>query len=225
MIVRTAARVAVVAGVLSLLGGMAFTRLPSEPSGRLLQPLATMSASQFFAFANGLTFVGGSERNRLCKGTPECEAGTARTRARIEAVMQEPLRQGNISPEGTVVFRVRNIGEFAERPYGIMPGATNFLVAYPSPDSGVVAVWKLVEASPHAMRTIATGNVVSCNHGSYLGSPRADFRSCSNAAAMHKLSGEPASIVSGDGDPYWFTCGLGCCTSSGVSAMAIPPQP
>lgn len=123
--------VGVVTGV-SLAGVVAALHPPAvaaavEPSrhftGQLTKPLEAMSASDLSALGARISFTGGAERARTCSGTPECNSGSARTSAHIEAVNQAPISASNIPADGVIITRLENTGKFTERRYGLAPGA------------------------------------------------------------------------------------------------------
>lgn len=157
--------------------------------------------------------LGGIYENRSCSGTPECDSGIAHTMAHIEAVDQEPISASNIPAEGVIITRFENTGAFTERRYGLAAGSVAYLVALPTSDSGAVGRWILVQPTGQANRILATGVINACGHGSYLGKPQADFRSCASAAAAHAqgMTINSASFRTGDSDPMWISCSGGGC--------------
>ena len=185
------------------------TEVPRPLTGMLPKSVDMLNAAELTAVVAHLKFTGGAERRRLCSGTPECDAGTARTSAHIEAVDQGPISNANVPAEGVILLRIQNTGQFVERKYGLQPGAVNYLIVLPRVDSTTVARWALVEVSGSAKRTLKKGDLTSCGHGTYPGSPMADFRTCAAAAAVH--SGTASRVTGDGGDPAWAACSMGCC--------------
>jgi hypothetical protein len=184
-------------------------------AGELKKGFEAMSAADFVSFASHLPFTGGAERGRMCSGTPECDAGTARTSGHVEAVDQNPISSSNIPTDGVIISRFENTGKFTERRYGLAAGAVAYLIALPSDDSTTTGRWVLAEVDGGSKRILASGHVGSCGHGAYPGKPQADFRSCASASAAHSegMTANSASFRTGDNDPIWISCETGCCTA------------
>jgi hypothetical protein len=189
-----------------------------------------MSAADFSALLGRLRFTGGTERDRTCVGTPECDAGTVRTSAHVEAVDQAPIASSNIPANGVVVTRVANTGQFTERRYGLTPGSIAYVVAQPTSDSSAVGAWSLVQMVGAKTQVLASGLIRACGHGIYSGKPQADFRTCASAATAHGngMKINSASFRTGDEDPIWAECSMGCCVADSrpptrpPHAVAIP---
>ena len=212
-VVGLAAGIAAVIAVVSHVPAVAFAAGASRFAGELSKPLDALSGAELTGLVAHLRFTGGTERTRFCSGTPECDSGSARTAARIEAVDQAPISASNIPVDGVIISRIENTGNFTERRYGLAAGGVAYLVALPARDSGAVGRWILVQATGQANKVLATGLINSCGHGSYPGKPQADFRSCASAAAAHTqgMTLNSASFRTGDGDPAWVGCASGCC--------------
>ncbi|MEP6732895.1 MAG: hypothetical protein ABJE10_19790 [bacterium] len=193
-------------------------------AGQLPKNLDVTTAADLSELAARLTFTGGAERARLCSGTPACDAGTARTSAHIEAVDQLPVSASNLPVEGVVLNRIVNTGQFTERLYGMAPGAVSYTIALPRTDSSAVGRWVLVEVNGSDRKVLASGPLASCGHGTYVGTPQADFRSCTSATTMHRDGvTQSASASTGDSDPIWASCAVGCCIGQLRPGQNPPP--
>lgn len=195
-------------------------------AGQLNRPLEAVSAADLTALVARLDFTGGSERARLCSGTPECDAGRGRTSARIEAVDQAPIGATNIPVNGVIVTRFENTGSFTERRYGLAPGGVAYVIATPTMDTAAVGRWTMVQISGKETKVIANGQITSCGHGAYPGKPQADFRTCTSAAVAHGkgMTINSASFRAGDDDPIWAACAGGCCVATQTRPPVRPPS-
>lgn len=193
--------------------------LPTAPQpGALAKGLETYSGDELFDLTRRLAFVGGTERQRRCRGHADCgaRASTRFTRVRVDAVdQQDSLSATTLSPNGVIAVRASNRGTDVDSMYNMRPGANfeYFLVVLPAA-SGAKARWRLEELDltegKRTHRTVSTGTVTECNHP-YRRGARADFKTCATAAVV-----KPASFVPVQGDleePIWFDCALGCCTA------------
>jgi hypothetical protein len=182
-------------------------------AGQLNKPLSSISAADLADLVGRLGFTGGTERDRLCVDTPECDAGTARTSAHVEAVDQPLIAPNTIPANGVVVTRVANTGKFTERRYGLTAGSIAYLIAHPSEDSTAVGAWSLVQIVGNSTHVLASGLILACSHGIYSGKPQADFRTCASASDAHGkgMKINSASFHTGDDDPIWAECSTGCC--------------
>jgi hypothetical protein len=188
--------------------------------GALGKALDQYSGDELYAFTHRLTFAGGNERARRCRGRAACRGAlaTQSTRLRVDAVdTQDSVSARTLPTNGVVAARIINRGQMADTMYGTRPGAQNeyYLIVAPGTQAGV-ARWSLVElvttTGARTHRTLTTGRLTECNHPFKRGA-RADFKTCSQAAPIVR----PASFtkaLQGDGEsPIWIACALGCCTA------------
>ena len=191
--------------------------------GALPQPIDQMSGDDLSALTNNLSFVGGHERQRRCRGSDECRGANARrfTRLAVEAVDQEDsLGTANIPPNGVIAARLFNRGQVADTMYGTRPGYEYYLIVLPAAGG---ATWRLEEmttSAPRQHRSIAAGKLQGCNHP-YVRGARADFKTCAESAA-ETGDASRASLVRPvvyrptqgfEESPIWFGCSVGCCTA------------
>ncbi|HEY4130227.1 MAG TPA: hypothetical protein VGM50_06395 [Gemmatimonadaceae bacterium] len=197
--------------------------LPTAPQpGALAKPVDSYSGDELYDFTRRIAFVGGVERDRRCRGHADCRdrARNRFTRIRVDAVDQEDsLSSTSVSPNGAVVIRASNRGEFADSMYNMHPGPNYeyFLIVLPA-SQGTKAHWRLEEldltsAAKRTHRTVSQGTVTECNHPFRRGA-RADFKSCATAATIRPASFSPMQGPIND-EPIWFACAAGCCTADG----------
>jgi hypothetical protein len=188
--------------------------------GALPKPIDQMTGDELYAFTHGLTFTGGVERQRRCRGEAACRGPnpTRFTRLRIDAVGgEDSLTTGaGLSPNGTIAVRGLNRGQLADSMYDMRPGKPYefYLIVLPGPQGGN-ATWRLEEltttAGSRSHRSIMTGAFKGCNHPFVRGA-RADFKTCAQAAPVRQASFGAALQTEID-PPIWISCAAGCCTS------------
>jgi len=178
-----------------------------------------MSGDELYTFTHGLTFSGGQERQRRCRGEAACrgQQPTRSTRIRVDAVSgEDSLSAGpSLPPNGAVAVRSLNRGQVADSMYGMRPGANYeyYLIVLSAPQSGG-ATWRLEELTTttgsRSHRSIMTGVFKGCNHP-YVRGARADFKTCEEAAPVRQAS---FRVMQGRGEsPIWVGCEVGCCTA------------
>jgi hypothetical protein len=193
--------------------------LPTAPQpGALAKSIDSYSGDELFDMTRRLAFVGGTERQRRCRGNAECRAraNSRFTQVRVDAVdQQDSLSATTLSPHGVIAVRASNRGAYADSMYNMKPGPNfeYFLVLLPS-KPGAKATWRLEELDltqgKRAHRTVSHGTVTECGHPFRRGA-RADFKSCATAEQVR-----PASYVPAQGvieEPIWWDCAFGCCTA------------
>jgi hypothetical protein len=195
--------------------------LPTAPQpGALAKAIEGYSGDELFDLTRRISFVGGTEGQRRCRGNADCRGrGPKRsTRVRVDAVdQQDSLSATTLSPNGVIAVRASNRGAEADSMYNMRPGANfeYFLVVLPPTQSGAKARWRLEELDltqgKRSHHTVSQGTVTECNHPFRRGA-RADFKTCATAATIRPASYRP---LQGDGfeEPIWFDCALGCCTA------------
>jgi hypothetical protein len=239
--VRSACAVAIAFAAMSALGcgqakearpdtGAAAARAPAAAPvaasvaaaqpGALPKPVDQMTGDELYAFTHGLTFTGGQERQRRCRGQAACRGPnpTRFTRIRIDAVGgEDSLTTGpGLSANGTVAARGLNRGQLADSLYGMQPGQAYefYLIVLPGPQGGN-ATWRLEELTTtpgsRSHRSIMTGAFKGCNHPFVRGA-RADFKTCAQAAPVRQAS-FGALLQTEIDPPIWISCAAGCCTS------------
>jgi hypothetical protein len=187
--------------------------------GALPKPVDQLTGDELYAFTHGLTFTGGQERQRRCRGQAACRGPnpSRSTRLRIDAVRDEDsLTTGvGLPANGAVAARGLNRGQAADSMYGMRPGSAYeyYLIVLPSVQGGS-ATWRLEEltttAGSRSHRSVMTGAFKGCNHPFVRGA-RADFKTCAQAAPVRQAS---FGVLQGEIEsPIWIACAVGCCTS------------
>lgn len=189
----------------------------AEP-GNLPKPIDEMTGDELYSFTRTLSFGGGVERRRRCRGNPECRGNRPKdsTVVRIEAVEREDsLSMNGLSQNGVIGARALNRGTLADSMYNTKPGRQYEYYLIVMPAGAGVANWRLEELDTtqgaRSHRSVSTGAFHGCNHPFVPGS-RAAFKTCAQAAADVK----PAAFGMFQGDeesPIWVSCALGCCTA------------
>jgi hypothetical protein len=193
----------------------------SSMPGALPKPLDQMSGDELFTFTSNLTFGGGQQRERRCRGRLGCRGPRPAdsTLMRVDAVEgQDSLSIGTLTANGVIATRALNLGTTVDSMYGTRPGKQfqYFLVVIPQ--KAGLASWQLVEldttTGARSHHTVSTGRFTPCGHAFRRGA-RAAFKTCSQAAAeLRNVSSR--SLFQGDGEaPIWFGCASGCCTADG----------
>lgn len=187
--------------------------------GALTKALDQYSGDDLFALTRQLTFAGGVDRDRRCRGQAACrgERPAARASIRVDAVVgQDSLNPAALPPNGVVAARAINRGQLADTMYNMRPGAIyeNYLIVSPVP-GGATATWRLEElvttSGGRSHRTLASGVFRGCNHP-FVAGPRADFKTCAQAAQTRPASFGTA--LQGEIEPpIWVGCIAGCCTA------------
>lgn len=187
--------------------------------GTLAKPLDQYSGDDLYALTRQLQFAGGVDRARRCRGQTACRGANpaARTSIRVDAVVgQDSLNPAALPPTGVIAARAINRGQLADTMYNMRPGAVyeNYLIVLPAP-GGATASWRLEElvttTGGRTHRTIATGVFRGCNH-QFVSGPRADFKTCAQAAQTRPAS-FGAALQGEIEPPIWVGCIAGCCTS------------
>jgi hypothetical protein len=186
------------------------SQAPQARSAELTKPIDQYTGAEFQALVRGLTFVGGVERERSCRGCTGARANV-RTRVRVDGVEGVDSVGAAVPQYGVVVARAMNRGGDPENRYGMRPGARYeyYLIVLP----GTTPTWRIEEldvaGANVARRQLATGRVQACNHPFARGA-RSDFRTCEEAQAR------PATLLlqaGGNDSPWWYACAAGCCVA------------
>lgn len=191
----------------------------SQP-GALAKPVDQLTGDELYAFTHSLTFTGGQERQRRCRGQAACRGPNPgqSTRLRIDAVRDEDsLTTGaGLPANGAIAARGLNRGQLADSMYGMRPGAAYeyYLIVLPAAQGGN-ATWRLEELTTtpgsRSHRSVTTGAFKGCNHPFVRGA-RADFKTCAQAAPVRQASF--GGFLQGEIEPpIWIACAVGCCTS------------
>jgi hypothetical protein len=187
--------------------------------GALPKPIDQMTGDELYTFTHGLTFTGGQERQRRCRGQGCGGPKPAKsTRLRVDAVGgEDSLTTGpGLSANGTVAARGLNRGQLADSVYNTRPGQgyEYYLIVLPGPQGGN-AIWRLEELTTaggsRSHKSISTGAFKACNHPFVRGA-RADFKTCAQAAPVRQAS-FGAFLQTEIDPPIWIACAFGCCTS------------
>ena len=195
----------------------------SGAPGTLAKPLAQYTGDELYAMAHGLNFTGGVEAQRRCRGRAECRGAspTMYTRLRVDAVAgEDSLSPATLPANGVIAVRALNHGQATDSLYNMQPGAQYEYYLIVSPAAGNTATWTLEEltttANGRAHRTVSSGTVKGCGHAFVRGA-RADFKTCEQAAQLHKASFTIMPQTAGGDSPIWWSCAEGCCTADGPS--------
>ena len=188
--------------------------------GALAKPVDQLTGDELYAFTHGLTFTGGQERQRRCRGQAACRGPNPgqSTRLRIDAVRDEDsLTTGaGLPANGAIAARGLNRGQLADSMYGMRPGAAYeyYLIVLPGAQGGA-ATWRLEELTTtpgsRSHRSVMTGAFKGCNHPFVRGA-RADFKTCAQAAPVRQAS-MGRLLQTEIEPPIWIACAVGCCTS------------
>ena len=201
--------------------GMARASLVPPPGapGSLQKPLTQYTGDEFYTLAHSLTYTGGAEAQRRCRGQAACRGPnpTMHTRVRVDAVSgEDSLSAPTLPANGVIAVRALNRGQAADSMYNTQPGSQYEYYLIVTPTSPSTANWSLEELTTtparRSHRTVSSGSFKQCGHPFVRGA-RADFKTCSQAALMHKAA-FTLLPQSGVGDaPIWFACAEGCCTA------------
>lgn len=191
--------------------------VPGQP-GALPKPIDQMTGEELYAFTRQLTFGGGVERERRCRGRRGCGGArpTDSTVMRVDAVEgEDSLSAGGIATNGVIGARALNKGSLADSVYNTQPGADREYFLLVLPAAGGTATWRLEELTTapgsRAHRSVATGRFNGCGHPFQRGA-RADFKTCAQAAAVRPAAFHKFFQTDGE-PPIWIGCAAGCCTA------------
>jgi hypothetical protein len=184
--------------------------------GALGKPLDQYTPDEFYAFAHSLSFGGGAEKPRTCKGSPDCDLkGGKQTMARVDAVEgQDSLTVRGLPANGVVVIMAKNTGQYQEARYSMRPGDFEYyLVLRPGSDS---AHWTMQEVSTapggRTMTEVASGTFVPCDHPFKRLKNRANFYTCyGSLVANDSTTRSGLALAEAFTDPIWTSCAMGCC--------------
>jgi hypothetical protein len=191
--------------------------------GQLDKPIDEYSGDEFYALVERLTWGGGADRERACKGDKACD-GTAPskfTTVRVDAVDgQDSLSAIAVPTNGVVAIRALNRGDVTEDRYGMKPGKQleYFLIVLPG--KGDAGTWRLEEldTTPGARRhsSAGTGTFKPCNHP-YRPKRvnRANFHTCDDSQSGDSVQKAGMVMFDAKKDPLWAGCAQGCCLADG----------
>ena len=178
-------------------------------AGTLPNPVGEMSPTAFHELTTSLTWTGGTDVERRCTGTADCDAGIARTSVRIDATPDSRfVGPKTADANGVIVARIKNNGAFQATMYGFKPGPFEYYFIVYGNKTGS-ATWSLEEVNTSAgfsHTSIATGTMKGCGHAPAKAS-KASFQSCD-----HSSSAIGSSLREGGDQPGWVSCSEGCCT-------------
>ena len=203
---------------LTMLSGCSKGEQDKRLPGALTKPIDSYSYEELRDFVKQLTFTGGHERDRRCKGSPDCDgaAPTKMTKVFVDAVAtQDSLSATTLPPFGVIAVRALNKGTATEARYGF--GAGNhleyFMIVQRDSASGA-ASWRLeqLDSRANTHTRVGAGTVAGCGH-LWTAGARADFKSCASAAQSDSVAKMGLLLYQGVNDnPLWMTCSQGCCT-------------
>ena len=187
-------------------------------SGDLTKAIDQYTGDEFAALVGGMSFTGGQQRARRCRGNPAC-AQNRRTNVRVdEATDADSLSPGTIPQFGVVTVRAIVRGPDADARYGMQSTGPDgrfayFVIVTRGATAGTMR-WRLeelsVQGNVRAHRMLAQGQVRECNHP-YVRGARADFKTCADPV-VSQASFTPLSALFQAGEPpMWFACSAGCC--------------
>ena len=206
----------------ALVGTPAAAPAQSLP-GALPKPLDSLSGEELYAFTHQLKFGGGIEKERKCKGSPECSATKpAKTKIRIDAVDgQDSISVTALPSNGVVAIQARNNGSFVDEYYSMKPEKNMEYYLVVLPGTSQAGRWRLeqLDTTPNkrAHTQIASGTFNPCMHTFVPHRVnRANFLTCADA---HAAAGDSVTksglALNGPNDPpIWMDCAQGCCTYS-----------
>jgi len=200
-----------------------------ELPGDLAKPLGQMTSAELWTAGNALRFDNGPVQGR------DCQRGACS--GRIDAVRDQIAGAASISPNGTIVARLVNLGrpaggndEGSENRYGTARdgSAAFYIVALRDGNGWRWTVREAIRGGTGAPRETASGSWVTCKHdASAPGHPkgRSEFASCStgtgddagassngpHAGVDHQSSA--LRVMYNPRDPGWLSCSDGCCTA------------
>lgn len=214
------ARVVILAAGVALTACTPKDRPPAQPPGALSKPVDQYTGDEMYALVQRLKWVGGADRDRKCKGDPQCE-GTQpgkHTTVRVDAVDgQDSISALNVPANGVIGVRALNRGEQVEDRYGFKPDKKLEYYLIVLPGSAKSGTWQLEEldTTPGARRhtKVGSGTFTPCNH-KFLPKlvNRANFYTCNDSHLSDSVQKSglvlfaPPSI-----DPLWLACAQGCC--------------
>jgi hypothetical protein len=183
--------------------------------GALTKPIDAYTGDEFFDLTSKLQYAGSHERERTCKGSPDCE-GTApkkKTLVQVSAVAtQDSLGAADVPEFGVVYVRAVNRGDAEEARYGMKPGNSLRYYMVVQRDSAGAMRWRLEELEtkqPRRHTQIGTGAFQGCNH-SWTAGARADFKTCQAPERGDTVVTLGLALQFGN-DPIWSACAQGCC--------------
>jgi len=193
---------------------------PLPAPGALTKPIEQYTGDELYAFTRQLQYGGGGEHPRRCRGRPGCGGANPQetTRVQVDGVAgDDSLSAAGLPAYGVIAVRAVNRGPYADSAYNTRPGDAyeNYLIVIPVANSAT-ASWRLEEltttAGARTHRTLATGTLRECPRHTFQRGPRADFKTCDEAAKLFPASSR--AFLQGDVDPpIWFGCAVGCCTA------------
>ncbi|MEO8561522.1 MAG: hypothetical protein ABI601_05575 [bacterium] len=191
--------------------------------GQLAKPIDQYTGDEFYALVQGLTWGGGVQRPRACKGDPGCDGTTPSksTTVQVDAVDgQDSLTAIGGPADGVVAIRAVNTGSLVEDRYGFKPGKNvqYYLIVLPGTDSA--GTWRLEEldttAGARRHSSAGTGTFRPCNHP-FLPkrANRANFYTCPNSRMNDTSQKAGLLLFAPLKDPLWMDCAQGCCLADG----------
>jgi hypothetical protein len=212
-------------GLAALLAGAALTACTSkEPigaplPGQLTKPIDQYTGDEFFTFVQGLQWGGGVERDRKCKGNPQCDGTnpSQHTVVRVDAVNgQDSISATTVPANGVVSARALNRGTLDEERYGFKANRRLEYYMIVLPGNGGNGRWQFEEldTTPGARRhsSIGTGTFKPCLHPYRPGRVnRANFYTCADSPGADSVQKSNLLLFAAPTDPVWIACAAGCC--------------
>jgi len=188
--------------------------------GALTKSIDSYTGDEFYDFVQKLTYVGGHERDRDCKGDSACDSGTKKIKVMIEAVAtQDSLSPGTVPQYGVIYGRAINKGDAEEARYHMKPGSHLEFYVLITGDSAAGMRWHLEQLDKtqgqRSHTQIAAGKFIGCGHPWTPGA-RADFKTCAETATRRDSLVKLGLLLQGGGSPLWYSCLSGCCIDGGT---------
>ena len=187
--------------------------------GALTKPIEQYTGDEFYDFVQKLSFGGGVEEKRKCKGSAGCDGTnpSRQTSVRVDAVDgQDSISATTVPANGVVSARASNRGAFVEDRYGFKPERQLEYYMIVLPGTGGNGRWQFEEldTTPGARRhiSIGTGTFRPCNHPYRRGRVnRANFYTCANSPTGDSVQTSNLMMFAKPHDPVWIDCAAGCC--------------
>jgi hypothetical protein len=187
--------------------------------GQLTKPIDQYSGEEFYDFVQKLKWGGGTEKDRKCKGDPQCDGTrpSKQTIVRVDAVDGQDSLSAQLSgPNGVVAVRAQNRGTLVEDRYGLKPDKQIEYYIVVLPGAGQNGQWQLEEVvttpGSRSHTKVGSGVFRGCNHPYRPGRVnRANFYTCANSPQTDSVQRSGLVMFDPKTDPVWVDCAQGCC--------------
>ncbi|HEX9483423.1 MAG TPA: hypothetical protein VF929_02545 [Gemmatimonadaceae bacterium] len=188
--------------------------------GALTKSIDSYTGDEFYDFVTKLSYTGGHERERDCKGDSACDSGAKKIKVMIDAVAtQDSISAATVPQFGVIYGRAINKGDAEEARYHMKPGSHLEFYVLITGDSTTGMRWRLEQLNKtqgqRSHTQIASGKFIGCSHPWTPGA-RADFKTCAETAVRRDSLMKLGLLLQGGGSPIWFACTSGCCVDGGI---------